>query len=74
MQKKYAVLQHVIENQAITMGSDGEFVFHLQRALLLGLKEQGRLNELQYRYAIDKLNYQQLVCAKKRPEEGKRRE
>ena len=36
--------------------SDGEFLFQLQRGLLLSLKEQGILSEMQLQYAEDKLN------------------
>lgn len=36
--------------------NDGEFLFQLQRGLLLSLKEEGLLSEMQLQYAEDKLN------------------
>ena len=36
--------------------SDGEFLFQLQRGLLLSLKDEGLLSEMQLQYAEDKLN------------------
>ena len=36
--------------------SDGEFLIQLQRGLLLSLKEEGLLSEIQLQYAEDKLN------------------
>ena len=36
--------------------SDREFLFQLQRGLLLSLKEEGLLSEIQLQYAEDKLN------------------
>lgn len=36
--------------------SDGEFLFQLQRGLLLSLKDEGLLSEIQLQYAEDKLN------------------
>lgn len=54
----HAVL-HSIENERnITRETDGEFLFEFQKAALLALKESGRLNEQQYRYAEEKLKSQ----------------
>ena len=49
----------VTENdREITQESDGQFLFEYQRAILLELKDKGILNEMQYRYAEEKLKKQ----------------
>ena len=53
------VILHAVENnRRITKEQDQEFLFEFQRAVLLALKEAGRLDEKQYRYAEDKLRAQ----------------
>lgn len=48
-----------IENdRAITKETDSQFLFEYQRAVLLTLKDNGILNEMQYRYAEEKLKKQ----------------
>lgn len=48
-----------IENdREITKETDSQFLFEYQRALLLTLKDKGVLNEMQYRYAEEKLKRQ----------------
>ena len=48
-----------IENcHPVTKLSDCDFCFLIQRAALLGLKEDGSLNEMQYRYAEERLQQQ----------------
>lgn len=48
-----------IENdREITKETDGQFLFEYQRAILLELKDKGVLNEMQYRYAEEKLKKQ----------------
>lgn len=48
-----------IENdREITKESDSRFLFEYQRAVLLELKDKGVLNEIQYRYAEEKLKKQ----------------
>lgn len=48
-----------IENpRKITRESDGPFLFEYERALLLALKEEGLLDEAQYRYAEGRLRKQ----------------
>lgn len=45
-----------IENQhAINASTDSDFLFLMQRAVLMGLKEAGSLSELQYRHAEESL-------------------
>ena len=56
-----AVLRSVEQDRRITEDQDAEFLFACQRALLLALKEAGRLSETQYRYAEEKLKAQQIV-------------
>ncbi len=50
-----------IENdREITRASDPEFWYAYQRAVLLALKDQGILDDTQYRYAEDALQKQLL--------------
>ena len=58
MRKKYVSLHHIRNDHDITMNTDVEFLHLLQQGLLLALKEQGCLDELQYRNAVDRLNTQ----------------
>lgn len=48
----------VDNTRAITRGTDPEFYFELQRGVLLSLKEQGTLTEMQFKYAEDALRKQ----------------
>ena len=50
-----AVLRYVENERRITEEQDAEFLYALQKALLLALKEAGRLNEAQYSCAAEKL-------------------
>ena len=54
-----AVLRSVENDRRITKEQDHAFLYAYQRAVLLALKEAGRLNETQYRYAEEKLKEQQ---------------
>ncbi len=48
-----------IENdREITKETDSQFLFEYQRAVLLTLKDKGVLNEIQCRYAEEKLKKQ----------------
>lgn len=53
-----AILHHIEGNRALDRNADGAFLFEYQRAILLALKEAGRLNEKQYLYAEEKLKNQ----------------
>ena len=64
MEKKFAELQRIDNNEKITGETHYEFLYHLQRALLLALREQGRLNALQYRHAEESLKQQRRARAK----------
>jgi len=65
MNRKYAELQRIDNNHKITNDSDYEFLYHLQNSLLLALKEQGRLNEIQYRHAEERLKQQRRSRSRK---------
>ena len=53
-----AVLVAVENDREITKETDSRFLFEYQRAILLELKDKGVLNEIQYRYAEEKLKKQ----------------
>ena len=53
-----AVLRSVENDRRITEEQDAEFFYLLQNAILLALKEAGRLNEMQYSYAEENLKIQ----------------
>ena len=56
--RELAVLRSVENDRRITEEQDAEFLYLLQNAVLLALKEAGRLNEMQYRYAEEELKAQ----------------
>ena len=64
MAKRYAKFQRIENNEAITKEIHYEFLYHLQSAMLLALREQGRLNAMQYRHAEEKLKQQRRNRAK----------
>ena len=70
MAKKFAQLQRIDNNEQITMESHYEFLYHLQSAMLLALREQGKLNTMQHRHAEEKLKEQRRNRAKKILEKG----
>lgn len=53
---KMPVLLQIDKGPEKDGASDGEFLIQLQRGLLLSLKEEGLLSEMQLQYAEDKLN------------------
>ena len=53
-----ARLLGVENDREITKETDSQFLFEYQRAILLELKDKGVLNEMQYRYAEEKLKKQ----------------
>ena len=68
--RKFARLQRIDNDHRITEEVDGAFLHALQNSLLLSLKEQGRLNEMQYRNAAERLNAHQRKRTRERtPEE-----
>lgn len=54
-----ANLKAIESDHKITRKTDREFLYEFQKAILLALVESGRLTELQYRYAEEKLRQQQ---------------
>ena len=70
MKRQFANLQHIDNNEAITKETNYEFLYHLQSAMLLTLREQGRLDVMQHRHAEEKLKQQRRNRAKKILEKG----
>ena len=66
-----AVLRSVEQDRRITKEQDHVVLYAYQRAVLLALKEAGRLNETQYRYAEEKLKEQQREMVLKRRDRSK---
>lgn len=58
-------LIRVEDDHSITKSSDNDFMLLVQRAVLLGLKDAGALNEMQYRQAENGLlrQYREDVSA-----------
>lgn len=69
-----ARLVGIERDHRITKETDSRFLFELQRAILLSLKEGGALNETQYRYAEEKLKAQLRSCERRFQEKRERRE
>lgn len=70
MARQYASLEQIENNRKITRETDGPFLYRLQSGLLLALKEQGRLSEIQYRHAQEHLERQRLTGAKHPPKDS----
>ena len=70
MKKKFAVLQKTDWEEALTPESNGAFLYHLQRALLLALREREMLSAAEYRHAEECLRRQRVRQAKKAMERG----
>lgn len=58
--KKFAELQRIECDHPITRETDQAFLDMLQSSLLLALKQQGRLNEMQYRNTEER--HKNLQC------------
>ena len=69
--RKFAQLQRIDNDHKITEEADSAFLHALQNSLLLALKEQGRLNEMQYRDAAERLNAQQRKIIREQIREGR---
>lgn len=52
------ILQSIENDHEITWKTDSEFLYELQKAVLLALLESGTLTEMQYRYAEENLRRQ----------------
>lgn len=70
MARRYASLEKIEHNRQITKEQDAQFLHRLQSGLLLALKEQGRLNEMQYRHAQDRLDRQYREWVQKQGQKG----
>ena len=64
MGKKFSKLQSVDYKEPITEENNYDFLYLLQSALLLSMRERERLNPMQYRYAEEKLKQQRRERAK----------
>ena len=64
MERRFSELQRIAENETITEETHYEFLCHLQWALLLALREQGRLSAMQYHYAEERWKQQRIARAK----------
>ena len=53
-------LLRIDRNRPVTAETDSRFLMQLSISLLLALKERGRLNEIQYKYAENRLNQKNL--------------
>lgn len=74
MARQSASLDKIEYNRKITRELDELFLHRLQSGLLLALKEQGRLNELQYRHAQERLDRQHREWVQKQGRKGERTE
>lgn len=60
MKRKFAELHYIDHNEDISPETYREFFKHLQKALLLALREQGTLNPVQYYRAAEILEQKGL--------------
>ena len=72
MTRQFAELQRIDNNEAITKETHYEFLYHLQSAMLLALREQGILNAMQFHHAEEKLKQQRRELARMLLEKGAR--
>ena len=63
-------LTNVENNQTISRDVNFNFFYELQRGVLLSLKEDGKLNEMQYRNAEEVLKEQRRVIIRTTIEGG----
>jgi len=66
MSKQYSLLLKIDNNTEITQEKSYIFLFHLQNALLLALRDRGRLTHMQYRHAEEMLRKQRRDLAKRK--------
>ena len=64
MKRQFANLLRIDNNEAIRKETHHEFLYHLQNAMLLALREKGMLNTMQYRHAEEKLKQYRKERAK----------
>ena len=70
MKKKFATIQRINWQETLTPENNEAFFDHLQNALLLALRERGRLDVMEYRCAEEKLRRQRIQRARKLLEKG----
>jgi len=64
MSKRFAELQRIENQECITNDANCAFLYHVQKAILLALKERETLTLIEYRCAEEKLNRQRRDRAK----------
>ena len=69
MVRKPIKLDRIEHNEPVTGDSHYEFLYQLQHALLLALREQGRLSPMHLRHAQEALRKQRRDRAKRKQEE-----
>ena len=65
MGKRFAVLTKIENDHKITAETDLQFLYHVQHALLLALREKGTISTVQYRRADELLRKQRTEVAKR---------
>ena len=65
-----AILLKIENERKIRKDTDFEFLYALECGMLQALKEQGRLNEMQFRTAEMNLRQQQRIYRKKLQQKG----
>jgi len=70
MARLISKLKRIEYNEPISDDNNYEFLYHLQYALLLALREQRILNTMQHRQAEEKLKQQRCNRAKHILEQG----
>ena len=68
MVKKNFNLHSIVNNRRITETTDFEFLYQLQKSLLLALREQGRLTPMQHRHGEERLKQQRREQAMRKQE------
>lgn len=68
MARKFAKLQRIELNEPITKENNYEFLYQLQHALLLALREKELLSPMQHRHAEEKLKQQRRDRARRKLE------
>lgn len=63
MKKQFAKLKTIENNELITKEEHFDFICNLEKAVLLALRAQGRLDAMQYRYAEEKLKQRRVKQA-----------
>ena len=64
MGKRFAVLTKIEDDHKITAETDFQFIYHVQHALLLALRERGTISTVQYRRADELLRKKRTEAAK----------